>query len=198
LKAKAATLPSEAFISHSSKDRAFVEKLCAELQRHGVAYWYSTRNIRGAQQWHDEIGSALRRCDWFVLILSPDSVRSRWVKHEVLFALNNSRYEKRILPCVLAECDIDHLSWTLSSFQFIDFTGPFADGMRALLRAWSFGVSVTQAFAPDKAAQEAIGHPQRLMDRPQRAQAVKSSFYRPLAPTNRQLYISPPSQIAPR
>jgi hypothetical protein len=40
-------------------------------------------NIRGAQQWHDEIGTALKRCDWFLLVLSPQSVRSMWVKHEL-------------------------------------------------------------------------------------------------------------------
>jgi hypothetical protein len=39
-----------------------------------------------AQQWHDEIGAALRRCDWFVLVLSPHTVESIWVKRELLFS----------------------------------------------------------------------------------------------------------------
>lgn len=139
MKAGAALLPSEAFVSHASANRAFVAKLCEELNRHGVPFWYSTRSIAGAQQWHDEIGDALGRCDWFVLVLSPESVRSKWVKHELRFALNNARYERRISPCVLRNCNINKLSWTLSSFQFIDFSGSFAHGMRALLRVWSLG-----------------------------------------------------------
>ncbi len=139
MKAAAATLPSEAFLSHASANRTFVERLCEELRRHGVPFWYSTRNIAGAQQWHDEIGAALGRCDWFVLVLSPESVRSKWVKHELLFALNNARYEKRIIPCLFKKCDVDKLSWTLSSFQFIDFSKSFEQGMRALLRVWLLG-----------------------------------------------------------
>jgi len=137
LKPGQAKVPKEAFISHASGNRAFVEKLCRELHRHGVSYWYSTRHIRGAQQWHDEIGEALRRCDSFILILSPQSVKSKWVKHELLFALNNSRYQRRIIPCVLKKCDINQLSWTLSSYQFVDFTQSFEQGMRALLKVWS-------------------------------------------------------------
>lgn len=61
--------PEEVFLSHASQDEAFATELAAELRRHNVPVWYSATNIVGAQQWHDEIGSALDRCDWFVVIL---------------------------------------------------------------------------------------------------------------------------------
>ena len=67
-------MPNEVFLSHSSADRAFTARLADVLQRHGVPVWYSDTSIRGAQQWHDEIGAALRRCDWLALVLSPDAV----------------------------------------------------------------------------------------------------------------------------
>ena len=69
-------LPNEVFLSHSDVDRPFAASLVEVLRRHGVPVWYSPTDILGAQQWHDEIGAALRRCDWFVLILSPNSVNS--------------------------------------------------------------------------------------------------------------------------
>ena len=75
-------MPNEVFLSHSSADRAFVARLANVLRSHGIPVWYSDTDIRGAQQWHDEIGSALKRCDWLVLILSPDAVASKWVKSE--------------------------------------------------------------------------------------------------------------------
>jgi len=34
-------------------------------------------HIVAAKQWHDEIGNALSRCDWFIVVLTPDSVRSQ-------------------------------------------------------------------------------------------------------------------------
>ena len=71
-------MPQEIFLSHSDRDRGFVVRLAETLRRHGLPVWYSGTDIVGAQQWHDEIGSALRRCDWFVLVLSPGAVNSTW------------------------------------------------------------------------------------------------------------------------
>ena len=53
-------IPHEAFLSHSSLDQDFFTSLADGLRRHRVPVWYSRTNIMGAQQWHDEIGAALR------------------------------------------------------------------------------------------------------------------------------------------
>ncbi|MBI4327151.1 MAG: toll/interleukin-1 receptor domain-containing protein [Chloroflexi bacterium] len=134
-----AAIPTEVFLSHSAADRAFADRIVALLRHHGIPVWYSATNILGAQQWHDEIGSALRRCDWFVVLLSPGAVNSIWVKRELLFALQQPRYENRITPLVLAPCDFEQLSWTLSAFQMIGFDGDFDVGCRNLLRIWGIG-----------------------------------------------------------
>lgn len=131
--------PNEVFLSHSNLDRDFVAEIASLLRRHGIPIWYSETNIIGAQQWHDEIGAALRRCDWLVVLLSPHSVESIWVKREVLFALNDHRYDERIIPVRYRPCDQDQLSWTLSLLQTVDFTQGFEKGCRALLRVWGIG-----------------------------------------------------------
>jgi hypothetical protein len=132
-------LPSEAFISHSSLDQPFAALLTELLQRHGVPFWLSQRHLIGAQQWHDEIGAALKRCDWFVVILSPNSVASKWVKRELLFALDDDRYDGKIIPLLYQPCEYRDLSWALSLLQIVDFTSGFDDGCRALLRVWGVG-----------------------------------------------------------
>lgn len=109
------------------------------LRRHGIPVWYSRANIRGAQQWHDEIGAALNRCDWFILILSPNAVESIWVKRELLFSLQQNRFEDRIVPLLYQPCDFERLSWTLPMYQIIDFTGTFEQGCRDFLRVWGLG-----------------------------------------------------------
>jgi len=95
---KPKSAPIEVLVSHSSKNADFISRLNCVLTDHKVKSFVSKANIRGAQQWHDEIGIALKRCDWFVLVLSPQSVRSRWVKHELIYALRASRYRERIIP----------------------------------------------------------------------------------------------------
>ena len=136
-------IPQEIFFSHSSADRAFSDQLASTLQRHGIPVWYSPTNVVGAQQWQDEIGSALKRCDWFVLILSENAVQSLWVKRELSYALQQHRYVNRITPVVLRTCDHEQLSWTLSALQFVSFTNGFELGCRDLLRVWGLGYKAT-------------------------------------------------------
>ena len=132
-------LPEEVFLSHSDNDREFVSHLANIIRDHGIPSWYSRTDILGAQQWHDEIGMALNRCDWFVIILSPNSVESRWVKRELLFALDQSHFEERIIPILYRDCEYKKLSWTLSSIQIVDFTKNFNNGFRDLFRIWGIG-----------------------------------------------------------
>lgn len=132
-------LPGEIFLSHSSPDRQFADQLASTLRQHGLPVWYSQTNILGAQQWHDEIGAALQRCDWFAIILSPQSVESMWVKRELLFALRQNRFESKIVPILYQPCDYARLSWTLDVFQMVDFTGSFDECCSRLLRIWGIG-----------------------------------------------------------
>ena len=131
--------PNEVFLSHASPDQPFASSIAEQLRRHGIPVWYSRSNILGAQQWHDEIGAALQRCDWFLLVLSPHAVASMWVKRELLFALQQDRFENRIIPILLQPCKFDQLSWVLPSFQIIDFEKPLDEGFRDLLKIWGLG-----------------------------------------------------------
>lgn len=131
--------PYELFLSHSRLDRQFATSIAEDVRRHGVPVWYSQTNILGAQQWHDEIGAALHRCDWFAVILSPNSLESMWVKRELVFALKQDRFENKIVPILYQPCDLNLLSWTLSSFQIVDFTNTYDHGITALLRIWGLG-----------------------------------------------------------
>jgi hypothetical protein len=126
----------EVFLSHSGRDRNFVMRLARVLKTHKITYWYSETHIVAAKQWHDEIGEALARCGWFIVVLTPDSVRSQWVKRELLFALNHDRYNERIIPVLRKPCEYSRLSWTLPEFQLVDLSGNFDVGCRQLLRVW--------------------------------------------------------------
>lgn len=106
--------PQEIFLSHSSSDRAFADSVAETLRNHGIPVWYSRINILGAQQWQDEIGEALRRSDWSIIILSPNSVESMWVKRELMFALNADKFADKIIPVLYQPCQYETLSWTLS------------------------------------------------------------------------------------
>jgi TIR domain len=126
----------EVFLSHASRNHAQAKKLRELLVAHEVPVWFSPHHIRGAQQWQDEIGRALARCSWFLILLTPDAVASMWVKRELNYALIEKRYRKRIVPLLLKDCDYRELSWTLPQFQLIDFRKDYRHGCEELLRVW--------------------------------------------------------------
>jgi hypothetical protein len=84
--------------------------------------------MKSAAPWHS--------ATWFLVVLTPDSVRSQWVKRELLFALNEERYHERIIPLLYKPCKYSQLSWTLPEYELVDFTGEFEAGCRQLLRIW--------------------------------------------------------------
>ncbi len=136
-KRRASASRADVFISHSSLDRVFAEKIVDVLQRHGIASWYAPARLLGGHEWLDEIGRALRHCKWFLVILSENALKSKWVKRELTFALIDDRYDERILSIVMTPGDYTPLSWTLPSIQQVDFSGDFDQAWGNLLRVWS-------------------------------------------------------------
>ena len=122
-------------MAHASRDRGFAGKLAEDLRQHGIPTWFSERSIAGAQRWLAEIGEALGRCDWMIVILTPAAIKSYWVGEEVTFALGERRYRKRIIPLLVKNCEPKKLVWTLANVQAIS-ARPYKNGLRKLLAIW--------------------------------------------------------------
>ena len=131
--------PKEMFLSHSSSNLDTAEMVAGTLRNHGVTVWFSPTEILSAQQWHDEIGKALRRCDWFMVLLSKAAVQSHWVKNELVYALRHNQYNDHILPVIIEDCDYEALSWTLGNFQMVDLTFDQEQAFAQILRRWGVG-----------------------------------------------------------
>ncbi len=71
------------FISYSSKDQAFAERLYADLQANGVRCWYAPEDLKIGDKFRIRIDESIRLYDKLLLILSEHSVRSPWVEKEV-------------------------------------------------------------------------------------------------------------------
>jgi formylglycine-generating enzyme required for sulfatase activity len=107
----------QVFISYSRKDLKFVEQLAADLQNAGLDVWYDLTDIGGGARWRIEIENALAKCQYLVVVLSPDSVASEWVEKEYLFA---SEYRPVVIPLLYRSCKIP-LHFT--NLNFIDVQG---------------------------------------------------------------------------
>ncbi len=82
------------FISHSTKDQSFAEKLHADLQKNGVRSWFAPKDIKIGDKIRKSIHESIRENDRLLVILSKNSIASDWVEQEVETAFEEERKRK--------------------------------------------------------------------------------------------------------
>jgi hypothetical protein len=92
------------FISYSSKDQAFAERLYADLQSKGVRCWFAPDHMHIGDKIRPRIEESIRVYDKLLLVLSEHSIASNWVAYEVERALNKEPQGK---PNVLFPIRVD-------------------------------------------------------------------------------------------
>jgi hypothetical protein len=86
------------FISYSGKDQEFADRLFADLQQQGVRCWFAPHHVQAGKKLHEQIDVAIRLHEKLLLILSPESINSEWVKTEIAKARKREITEgKRVL-----------------------------------------------------------------------------------------------------
>ena len=123
------------FISYSSKDNEFAKKLAIGLQNANVSVWIDEGEIKVGESLIEKISNSIDEVDYLVVILSPASVASEWVKREVVFAFTQEIEggKLKVLPLLYQKCDIPSF---LRDKRYIDFTGVkrYEDSFAELLR----------------------------------------------------------------
>jgi uncharacterized protein YjbI with pentapeptide repeats len=86
------------FISCSTHDQEFAERIHADLQAKGVRCWFAPDDMKGGRKIHEQIDEAIRLHDRLLVILSEHSMSSEWVKTEIAGARKREVKEgKRVL-----------------------------------------------------------------------------------------------------
>ena len=109
---------TQVFISYSRQDMEFVQRLAADLQNAGLDVWWDLSDIQGSDVWEKRIEEGLRTSQHFIVVLTPDSLESRWVRREYLSADNAGI---KIIPLKLKSHGETPL--TLRDIQPIDAIG---------------------------------------------------------------------------
>jgi len=82
------------FISYSSRDQSFAERLHADLQSKGVRVWFAPHDLPIGARIRPAIDESIRLHDKLLLVLSEASVSSQWVEQEVETALSREREQE--------------------------------------------------------------------------------------------------------
>jgi len=121
------------FISYSRKDMDFVRKLAGDLEKAGYDVWWDISDLRGGDDWVRQIPEAIRLSQFVLVVLTPDSVESEWVRKEYTQALS---LRKKIIPIMLVPGAVP---FALNTINFINFArGEYTDNYKKLLEAMDY------------------------------------------------------------
>jgi hypothetical protein len=83
------------FISYSSKDEDFAQRLWSRMRDHHLHVWFAPEDIKGGRKLHEQIEEAIRVYDKLVVVLSKESIQSEWVQQELRRARRAELRDKR-------------------------------------------------------------------------------------------------------
>lgn len=127
------------FISHSHKDRDFAERLARDLIAQSQDVWFDKWEIQPGDSIVSKIfEEGLSNASAFAIVLSKESVRSKWVLEELNIAtIRRIEDLTRVIPLLKEDVEIPS---ALRSLHWVDMRSDFENGVRAIINVLS-GVS---------------------------------------------------------
>lgn len=156
--------PKQIFLSYAHQDEAFARRLQADLRAQGVPLWVATSSILPGEKWAAAIDRGLRESGIFAVILTPNTLASTWVEHELYSALPEVVNKKmRLLPLYAKRCDFRAKFPSLNAYHYIDFTQNHAAGVQALLVELGLATRSSPLVSPPKPEPRPLKIPRRKL-----------------------------------
>jgi tetratricopeptide (TPR) repeat protein len=93
------------YLSHASADDALVADLRQALEAFHIPVWVDSRKVRGGGKLVPEVEAAIEQARQTIVVLSPNTVNSPWVRREIALALEVEGRRKadgyRVVPVLL-------------------------------------------------------------------------------------------------
>jgi hypothetical protein len=96
------------FISHNSADKKFVRTLKTDLNENGIDTFVDEDSLEFGDSLKERLEEGIKESSHFIIILTPNSIKSSWVKDELkeALALFDKKTIAKIIPIKYRECEI--------------------------------------------------------------------------------------------
>ena len=104
------------FLSYSSVDESFVERLYLRLSRDGISCYFAPATIPPGANFVMDLQRALDECNYLVMVLSNAYLESEFAMAEwsAIVANDPANLEGRLIPLLLEECPLPAFVRTLN------------------------------------------------------------------------------------
>jgi hypothetical protein len=121
------------FVSYSRSDRETVTSILSAVEEAALDYWLDESDILPSMEYNAKILDGLASCEWFLLVMTPRSAASEYVKDELHWALTNRN--GRIVPVMREACNPAAFHLRLARIQYLDLTEGNHDGVEQLQKS---------------------------------------------------------------
>ena len=119
------------FLSYASPDASVAKALVRDLTDAGLDVWDPDTGILPGENWASKIGEAIEKSDIVLVLLSPDSLESRWIRGEIDYVLGTPKFRNRLLPVVVRPTN--KIPWILQRLPLVHLEDtPVDAGQRVL------------------------------------------------------------------
>ncbi|PWV56277.1 toll/interleukin-1 receptor domain-containing protein [Chitinophaga sp. S165] len=109
----------DVFLSYKSQDNDFVQRLKRDLQLRGIKVWLDKDEIRPGDLFVEALENGLETSKTVVIVITPESVNSGWVRRERARALSLATSEGvQLIPILFGNVELPGF---LADLQYIDF-----------------------------------------------------------------------------
>ncbi|MEO0458380.1 MAG: TIR domain-containing protein, partial [Cyanobacteria bacterium P01_A01_bin.114] len=110
---------TQVFISYAQEDRQLKEQVRRYLLKAGITVWSDTVDIRSGEDFEAAIQRGIEEADNVVYLISKSALASAYCQQEIKQAV---ALNKRIIPMLLEEIELDQLTDAVKAIQFINLT----------------------------------------------------------------------------
>ncbi len=123
--------PSRVFISHSSEDAPFADRLSQDLRREGITVWLARDELRPGDSFVERLDAAIGAARAAICVLSESYLKSKWMRLELDALTRRFQGSDNLIPVVVGDIRSEN---PFTHYQFVDFRGSYEEGIAALGR----------------------------------------------------------------
>jgi hypothetical protein len=111
-----ATSEIQVFLSHVKSDRVWAQELSHQLSAAGIRVVDPFSDLFPGDNWSLKIGKALDESEAMIVLISPEAVKSDWLRSEIQYALGSEKFQNRLIPVEVEPTEdfpwvLRHMRW---------------------------------------------------------------------------------------
>jgi hypothetical protein len=121
------------FISYAQSDLGAAQEIASALTKGKHDVWFDFEQVSPGENWAQKVAAGLEGADAIVRVISPEAMKSKWIRADIDYALTSSKYAGRLIP-VMVKATKD-FPWILRELNLIDATRKPATAGQQVLEA---------------------------------------------------------------